>query len=227
MSLYWELIQLSLYSNWWLYPVGSILKLMNLLFLLERPRDPVRTMRCGPAQNTKHAGTPKTTSTSLLLIVSASCQPVWVLDASSSKQFCWAGFLTGASRHFFCFSRSNQPLVRPIWWAAGWLLVQPASTQSCSHPNLTSLAIFSALANAPWLETGPGSRSSLWISCSREASLSRERHQRASWGEVWAGCVQVSVFPCWVHVCLCLGKIFAHHWRIRLLLRLIFSPCLT
>lgn len=57
--------------------VEFILKLVSLpswiytqtdesaFFLLANPQDPVRTMRCGPAPNTEHAGTPKTTSTSL------------------------------------------------------------------------------------------------------------------------------------------------------------------
>jgi len=57
----------------------------------------------------------------------ASDQAVWISDASPIKQFCWADFLAGVSRYFcFCFSRAEKPLVRPIRWTAGQLLLQLA-----------------------------------------------------------------------------------------------------
>lgn len=105
-------------QNWWIW-----------LFLQRQPRDPLRATRHGPTPKIKRAETPKKTPTSkdLLLMGSASYEPVGISNASPIKQFCWAGFLAGVSRYFcFCFSRVKQSLVRPIWWPAGQLLLQLA-----------------------------------------------------------------------------------------------------
>lgn len=85
----------------------------------------------------KHAETPEKTSKDLLLMGYSSYQSVWISDESPIKQFCWAGFLTGVSRYlWFRFSRAKQPLVGPVWWTAGHLLVQLGSTRGCCCPML-------------------------------------------------------------------------------------------
>lgn len=99
-------------QNWWIW-----------LLLPRQPRDPgvVQPRRWNMQ---KHLKKP---SEDLLLMGSASYQPVWISNSSPIKQFCWAGFLAGVSRYFcFCFSGAEQPLVRPIWWTAGQLLLQLA-----------------------------------------------------------------------------------------------------